>query len=191
MPDNDDLLQEILLRLPPLPSSLPRASLVCKRWRRLLSGPRFIRRFRAFHHREPPLLGFFINSFIPYFQPTLDAPDRIPTERLYLPLSCTESWCFFGCRHGLALIFNLDSLEVIVWDPVTGDQRCVVLPPGFDQKDGRLAVRGGALLCSGVHTGRPPIESFKVVILRTDDVLLDADPHAFASLYHSRDWCVG
>ncbi|KQJ93461.1 hypothetical protein BRADI_3g04701v3 [Brachypodium distachyon] len=30
--DNDDLLKEILLRLPLQPSSLPRASLVCKHW---------------------------------------------------------------------------------------------------------------------------------------------------------------
>jgi hypothetical protein len=29
--EDDDLLSEILLRLPPQPSSLPRASLVCKR----------------------------------------------------------------------------------------------------------------------------------------------------------------
>jgi hypothetical protein len=68
-----------------------------------------------------------------------------------------------------------------VWDPVTGDQRCVALPPGFDQNDDRLAVRGGALLCCGGHASEVPIESFKVVVLRTDDALLDADPHAFAS----------
>uniref|UniRef100_A0A0E0B7P7 F-box domain-containing protein n=1 Tax=Oryza glumipatula TaxID=40148 RepID=A0A0E0B7P7_9ORYZ len=48
--DNDDLLSEILLRLPPQPSSLPRASLVCKRWRRLVSDHGFLRRFRARHH---------------------------------------------------------------------------------------------------------------------------------------------
>ncbi|KAF8697294.1 hypothetical protein HU200_035883 [Digitaria exilis] len=50
--DNDDLLSEILLRLPPQPSSLPRASLVCKRWRRLVADPHFRRRFRA-RHRNP------------------------------------------------------------------------------------------------------------------------------------------
>ncbi|MBC2899435.1 hypothetical protein CFC21_112275 [Triticum aestivum] len=45
--DDDDLLSEILLRLPPLPSSLPRASAVCRRWRRLASDPCFCRRFRG------------------------------------------------------------------------------------------------------------------------------------------------
>ncbi|CAN6287510.1 unnamed protein product [Urochloa humidicola] len=47
--DVDDLLTEILLRLAPLPSSLPRASLVCTRWRRLVTDPEFLRRFRAHH----------------------------------------------------------------------------------------------------------------------------------------------
>uniref|UniRef100_A0ACD6A3M5 Uncharacterized protein n=1 Tax=Avena sativa TaxID=4498 RepID=A0ACD6A3M5_AVESA len=58
LPDNEDMLWEILLRLPPQPSSLPRASAVCKRWRGLVTDPRFLRRFRA-HHRKPPLLGVF------------------------------------------------------------------------------------------------------------------------------------
>ncbi|XP_073357776.1 uncharacterized protein [Aegilops tauschii subsp. strangulata] len=57
--DDDDLLSEILLRLPPLPSSLPRASAVCKRWRSLASDPAFSRRFRLHHRRNPPLLGCF------------------------------------------------------------------------------------------------------------------------------------
>ncbi|KAK1629160.1 hypothetical protein QYE76_003475 [Lolium multiflorum] len=56
--EDENLLQEILLRLPPQPSSLPRASLVCRRWRSTLSDPKFLRRFRK-HHRDPPLLGFF------------------------------------------------------------------------------------------------------------------------------------
>uniref|UniRef100_A0A453N1T1 F-box domain-containing protein n=1 Tax=Aegilops tauschii subsp. strangulata TaxID=200361 RepID=A0A453N1T1_AEGTS len=49
--DDDDLLCEILLRLPPQPCSLPRASLVCKRWRNLASDPGFSRRFRIHHRR--------------------------------------------------------------------------------------------------------------------------------------------
>ncbi|CAL4893130.1 unnamed protein product [Urochloa decumbens] len=101
LPDNDDILLEILLRLPPLPSSLPRASLVCKRGRRLLSDPDFLRRFRA-HHRKPPILGFFAVDFfnhdgpIPVFTPTLAAPDRIPPARFSFPNQPDECLLFLG-----------------------------------------------------------------------------------------------
>ncbi|KQK02661.1 hypothetical protein BRADI_2g02910v3 [Brachypodium distachyon] len=57
LPDDDDLLREILLRLPPQPSSLPRASAVCKRWRAVATDPKFLQCFRT-HHRKPPLLGY-------------------------------------------------------------------------------------------------------------------------------------
>ncbi|KAK3135791.1 hypothetical protein QOZ80_5BG0423470 [Eleusine coracana subsp. coracana] len=79
--DNDDLLLEIFLRLPPLPSSIPRAFLVCKRWHRLLSDPGFLRRFRA-RHRTPPLLGLFTPTFS--FVPLLSPPDQIPYEHFRL-----------------------------------------------------------------------------------------------------------
>ncbi|XBI61832.1 hypothetical protein VPH35_042575 [Triticum aestivum] len=39
LPASDDLLREILLRLPPQPSSLPRASAACKRWLRVAADP--------------------------------------------------------------------------------------------------------------------------------------------------------
>ena len=186
LPDNDDLLREILLRLPPLPSSLPRASLVSKRWRRILSDPQFLRRFRAFHHRQAPLLGFYLcDAGSPCFTPTLDPPDRIPSARLSLALSHNENWRFLGCRHGLVLILNSTRLEITVWDPVTGDKRCVALPRGFNREHPRFAFLCGALLCDD-HAGRAPLESFKVVLLRTDDVLPNADPHAFAFLYESK-----
>ncbi|KAM3346602.1 hypothetical protein ACQJBY_020902 [Aegilops geniculata] len=42
LPDNDDMLREILVRLRPQPSSLPRASAVCKRWQRVTTDPRFL-----------------------------------------------------------------------------------------------------------------------------------------------------
>lgn len=53
--EDDNLLAEFLLRLPPLPSSLARASLVCKRWRRLVAEPHFLRRFRSYHQKAPSL----------------------------------------------------------------------------------------------------------------------------------------
>lgn len=46
----DDLVGEILLRVPPgEPACLVRASLVCKSWRHAVSDPAFRRRYRAFH----------------------------------------------------------------------------------------------------------------------------------------------
>ncbi|GJN24380.1 hypothetical protein PR202_gb12118 [Eleusine coracana subsp. coracana] len=57
----EDAVTEILLRIPPdEPADLVRASLVDKRWRRVLTDPNFLRRYREFH-RTPPLLGFFQN----------------------------------------------------------------------------------------------------------------------------------
>ncbi|KAM0904893.1 hypothetical protein ACQ4PT_017750 [Festuca glaucescens] len=54
----DDVLDEILLHTSPGdPACLARVSLVCKRWRQLLSGPAFRRRYQVFHG-TPPLLGF-------------------------------------------------------------------------------------------------------------------------------------
>ncbi|CAN6247770.1 unnamed protein product [Urochloa humidicola] len=186
LPDDDDILREILLRLPPLPSSLPRASLVSKRWLRLISDPGFLRRFRAFHCRQPPpLLGIFQNDFFcPFFTPTLDPPDRIPTARLYLPLPRDERWNFRGCRHGLALFVNHTHLEATVWDPVTGDLRRVAFPPGFGTESNDI-VRNAAVLCGDGHAGRHHSRPFKLILLRNDDVLLDPNPRAFASFYDS------
>ncbi|KAF7069419.1 hypothetical protein CFC21_075052 [Triticum aestivum] len=134
--DDDDLLPEILLRLPPQPSSLPRASLVCKRWRSVASDPAFSRRFRRHHRRNPPLLGLFRVEYNPHvelrFEPSLGAPNRISPERL--SWRGNEDAGFYhplGCRHGLVLILDTTQKQVLVWDPVTGDQHRVAIPPGF------------------------------------------------------------
>ncbi|OEL23211.1 hypothetical protein BAE44_0015770 [Dichanthelium oligosanthes] len=78
--DDDDIMSEILLRLPPLPSSFPRASLVCKRWRRLVSDPHFLHRFGD-HHGKPPVLGFSSQWVDVEFTSALDSPDSIPASR--------------------------------------------------------------------------------------------------------------
>ncbi|KAL6619386.1 hypothetical protein ACP70R_034525 [Stipagrostis hirtigluma subsp. patula] len=163
LPDNDDMLREILLRLTPLPSSFPRASLVWKRWRRLLSDPHFLRRFRA-HHRTPPLLGFFVASGIS------PSPSSSP---------------FLGCRHGLALLFDRSMLQAVVWDPVAGRQCCIAFPPELLPKD-RHDVYHGAVLSATVDDGAElghgdcHIRPFKLVLV------CDRDTHASASLYESQ-----
>ncbi|RCV18086.1 hypothetical protein SETIT_3G272100v2 [Setaria italica] len=181
LPDNEDLLREILLRLPPLPSSLPRASLVCKRWRRLVSDAGFLRRFRE-HHRTPPLLGYFFNDHRgPVFTPTLAPPNSIPPARFSLPQQqpAGERLFFLGCRHGLALLINRRRLEAIVWDPVTNRQATVAYPSEFTTDNGAHCCRGAVLSGGGGgggdgdalvpggddgHLMRP----FKVILIRTE-----------------------
>ncbi|XP_020199528.1 uncharacterized protein [Aegilops tauschii subsp. strangulata] len=142
--DDDDLLSEILLRLPPRPSSLPRASLVCRRWHSLVSHPAFRRRFRVHHRRgSPPLLGFFDDHHRNTFQPALGAPDRLPRGLFSLELD--GSYTTLGWRHGLALFFFPVSLQVLVWDPVAGGQHRLTVPPEFRLD---LVVGSGAVLCA-------------------------------------------
>ncbi|CAN6288513.1 unnamed protein product [Urochloa humidicola] len=50
----DDIIREILLRVPPEPIYLLRASLVCKKWRYLIRDPAFLREFRARRRHAPP-----------------------------------------------------------------------------------------------------------------------------------------
>ncbi|KAK1614227.1 hypothetical protein QYE76_019744 [Lolium multiflorum] len=108
--DDNNLLSEILLRLPPQPSSLPRASLVSKRWLGLVSDPRFLRRFRIYHRRNPPLLGFFDRDLV--FAPTLEPPNCAPLRRFSLQLDRDRHFRLLGCRHGLVLIFLAPTMRL-------------------------------------------------------------------------------
>ncbi|GJM90757.1 hypothetical protein PR202_ga07067 [Eleusine coracana subsp. coracana] len=176
--ENDDILSEILLLLPPAPSSLSRASLVCKRWRRLVSDRVFLRRFRAHHRRNAPLLGFFTRtSRGPSFTPTLDAPNRLPRWRFSLKLD--EGCKIFGCRHGLVLFLNRLRRYLLVWDPVTGDVSRVAFPPGFTGGEGMH----GAVLraASYVHNGDHHSIPFLVALVANDE----GDAQVVAHLYSS------
>ncbi|KAF7077608.1 hypothetical protein CFC21_082144 [Triticum aestivum] len=147
--DDDDLLSEILLRLPPQPSSLPRASLVCRRWRLLVSDPRFARRFRLHHRRNPPLLGFLHIGFRTRelsFVPTLEPPNRVPPGRFSLKF---DGVVLLGCRHGLVLVYHASWKQILVWDPVTADQHRIAVPPEFARDEGRPLISGSVLRAAG------------------------------------------
>ncbi|KAL6634299.1 hypothetical protein ACP70R_026970 [Stipagrostis hirtigluma subsp. patula] len=149
--EDNDILEDILLRLPPQPSSLTRAASVCDRWRRLVTGPDFLRRLRSIH-REPPLLGVFMNyGGYPLFHSVLDPPDAIPPERFLLWRDEGDKWDLFGVRHGRVLIYNYTRHEFIVWDPATGDRRCVAIPQKL--RDEKTGVCNGAVLCAGGGQG--------------------------------------
>uniref|UniRef100_A0ACD5ZYN7 Uncharacterized protein n=1 Tax=Avena sativa TaxID=4498 RepID=A0ACD5ZYN7_AVESA len=149
-PFNEDMLREILLRLPPQPSSLLRASAVCKHWRGLVTDPRFLRRFRA-HQRKPPLLGVFVTRAPGIkFRSILGPPDRIPPERFDLRRkTCCRTWTvLLGCRHGRVLHLDYKRHKVIVCDPVTGEHHHVDVPPVF--RGSRI---DGAVLCAATDQG--------------------------------------
>ncbi|CAD6342090.1 unnamed protein product [Miscanthus lutarioriparius] len=134
--DLDDLLTEILLRLSPLPSSLPLASLVCTRWRRLVTDPSFIRRFRA-HHWRP--LGVFFGSddqglsFRSISEPWYPAPSKRFSVRVQRDCQADcdgdgsrgYAWVPHGCRHGRVVLshsrYGHGTREFLVWNPVTGE----------------------------------------------------------------------
>ncbi|KAL6656612.1 hypothetical protein ACP70R_004392 [Stipagrostis hirtigluma subsp. patula] len=160
--DDDDLVAVMLHRLPPWPSSLPRASLVRKQWHRIATSPHFLRGFRELHRAAPPLLGVFHNTYVGNrhrFIATVDPPDRFPDARFRMPCGPDHrAWRFLDCRHGRALLLApAPRREVLVWDPITGARRRAPLPP--DAGD----VRAGAVLCG--HAGDCRSSPFDVVLV--------------------------
>ncbi|XP_020147041.1 uncharacterized protein [Aegilops tauschii subsp. strangulata] len=143
--EDDDLLREILLRLPPQPSSLLRASAVCKRWRCAATDPKFLHRFRT-HHRKPPLLGVFHvrNRDDIVFTPILDAPDRIPPQRFDFGSITEVMLVLLDCRHGRVLLVDVERDQAIVSAPITGEQRLLPIPSEFEFNDDV----NGAVLCA-------------------------------------------
>jgi hypothetical protein len=53
----------------------------------------------------------------------------------FSPLQPQDRGCFriLNCRHGLVLVILWKrNLQVLVWDPVTGTQHHIAVPPGFE-----------------------------------------------------------
>ncbi|OEL20858.1 hypothetical protein BAE44_0018123 [Dichanthelium oligosanthes] len=165
--ENEDLLADSFRRLPALPSSLLRASLVCKRWCRVISNPLFLREFRA-HHRKPPLLGFFSRNFLGSveFTPALDPPDQIPASRFSLQIAGRGK--VLHCHHGRVLIHCQKEQQLLVWDPITGELQHLAFPPELDGK----IVSGGGVFCSSAEQGHQHgachSDPFKVVVVAED-----------------------
>ncbi|WVZ78622.1 hypothetical protein U9M48_026304 [Paspalum notatum var. saurae] len=135
----DDLLREILVRLPDT-ASLARAALACKPWRRVASHPCFLRRFHSLH-RPPPLLGFIMSEpppkvFYPTGADTLVVRARAPRNP-HLTAAAARAdwyledftarnprtgyeWILRSCDGGLLLLTYgfIEREEVAVYDPI-------------------------------------------------------------------------
>ncbi|CAM0948010.1 unnamed protein product [Alopecurus aequalis] len=199
--DDNDLLAEILLRLPPKPSSLPRISLVCKRWRSIATNAAFRRRFRT-HHQKPPILGVFEeHSSELKFMPLLDPPDHIPSECFSLDLSGHKkfSWSVLGCRHGRILLRNWMANVLLVFEPISGDTLHVLIPPVFVRN--RIFIANGAVLCAAgddhVH-GDCHTSPFKVVLVGTGEqqqravaCVYSSETGVWGGLFSTTEPCTG
>ncbi|KAK3152638.1 hypothetical protein QOZ80_2BG0161600 [Eleusine coracana subsp. coracana] len=181
--ENDDLLSVILLGLPPTPSSLPRASLVCKRWHRLTSDPGFLRRFHARHRRNAPIVGFLkAGPGEISFTPILDPPDRVPSGRFSLHIDGRSRLKIVSIRHGLVLIHDLSQLQLLVWDPVTGDVNGVDYPQEFFDEKGISRLKGTVLRAAGDVNCSEGSGHFQVVLVGNDEAVTKA----IASIYSSK-----
>ncbi|KAK3151657.1 hypothetical protein QOZ80_3AG0248790 [Eleusine coracana subsp. coracana] len=111
---------------PDEPELLVRAALVSKRWYRLISDPGFRRRFCEFH-RTPPMLGCFYTRG--------SATEFAATSSVRFPHAVRGNWCATDARHGRVVLHLTDPWDVelevhlVVWDPVTDEQRVLPEPP--------------------------------------------------------------
>uniref|UniRef100_M8C2Q0 F-box protein AT5G49610-like beta-propeller domain-containing protein n=1 Tax=Aegilops tauschii TaxID=37682 RepID=M8C2Q0_AEGTA len=118
----------------------------------------------------------------------MDPPDRIPAARFSLPKSSTPYHQneYMGCRHGLSLLIDKFESQAVVWDPLTGEDRIVAFPPGFNNSVVRrnYCAWHGAVLCVDAEDGHVHGDCFSSpfeLVL----VCADYDTPAFCSVYDS------
>ncbi|XP_020181296.1 uncharacterized protein [Aegilops tauschii subsp. strangulata] len=137
----DDLLREVFLCLPSLPS-LVRASLTCTPFLRAVrSSPAFRRRFRDLH--PPQLLGIFLNIHdpaLPAFAPTrrrsdVDHAAAICGADVFFTLLPEDDkdfdpeWTIEDCRDGYVILVNWQIKKMAVYDPLTRALDLFAVPP--------------------------------------------------------------
>ena len=120
-----------------------------------------------------------------HFTPVLDSPDRIAAARFSVPNNSNKHWNFVGCRHGLAILVNMWLRQVMVWDPLTGQEHRVACPPGlvFDPEV-HLVYWEAAVMCADAEDGHVHGDCFsrplKLVL-----IWVIGYRKAFACLYES------
>jgi hypothetical protein len=168
----DDLLCEIFLRLPSLPS-LIRAAIACHAFLDAVrSSPSFRRRFRALH--PPPLLGFFFDydgSETPTFTPVRRRSDadhasalrgadvfltRVPHGEDAFP-----GWRIEACRGG-CLLLKCSTEQIAVYNPLSRALELLPMSPVEISRGrrGKFQLKDFFFLCSDEAPGLFRVVSF-------------------------------
>ncbi|CAM0146146.1 unnamed protein product [Urochloa decumbens] len=189
-----DLLLDIFLRLPSLPS-LVRAALTCRSFLAAVrSSPAFRRSFRELH--QPPLLGLFFDPDGP------DAPSFAPLRRRSYPGlaaavrgadffltrvpaadDASPGWEILDCRVGYLLLVSWGSEQIYAYNPVTRALDLIPMPPDdiAEGSDGEFVYHGFHMVSSDEVPG-----SFRVVCLCFDATQVRAAVFSSAT----REWRV-
>ncbi|CAN6355852.1 unnamed protein product [Urochloa humidicola] len=191
----EDLLCEIFLRLPSLPS-LVRAAVSCRAFLAAVrSSPSFRHRFRALH--PPLLLGIFFDSDgaeMPTFtpipirgrsDPDLFAAVRradVSLTRVTDQDDASSWWQLAECRGGYLLLLNWGSGQIAAYNPLTRALDVFPMPPLdaiSDDCHGEFVYTGFFFLSDEEAPG-----SFRVVSLCYDESRL----RAAVFLSTTREW---
>ncbi|CAN6354752.1 unnamed protein product [Urochloa humidicola] len=175
------IITEIALCLPPEePEHLFRAAQICKIWRNVIRDEAFHKAYVS-RYPKPPLLGYFDGNcnarFVPLRRSSLCPP----------PVRGQMSWHILDCRHGRVLVHRTtgdrsakEPYDLVVWDPVSGEQEPLPLPPRGYQ------YFAGAVLCDSPICNHVKCGSYMVVFVGTDEDEDDADMNIdWASTYSS------
>nr|XP_034570766.1 uncharacterized protein LOC117835524 [Setaria viridis] len=100
-----DALAEILLRVPPHPTCLARASLAGKGLRGVITSPDFLR-----------------TNFLP-----IGGSSNRVSAAAFDPME--PGWRVVDSRHGRVLLRSPDRLRFLVWEPMAGRRRYIDAPP--------------------------------------------------------------
>ncbi|CAM0947917.1 unnamed protein product [Alopecurus aequalis] len=192
LPIPDELLGEILLRLP-TPADLTRASAACLPFRRVVADRFFLRRYRKLH--SPPLLGFFDYKRRVFHPATLPYSSASATSAValaadfsfsFLPAPASD-WVIRDIRDGRVLLeripqdhidnrYSVIFGELVVCDPlhrlylllppIPYDLASLVEDPIFTNKQPRVEIFLVPPGC-GVEAAAVDETSFRVIWMAT------------------------